>query len=91
MAESKLSIREALKMLHPNAAERVKATRWYTYAAILDHALYGGSVPDKKISTIAMPAGVTIPGVGENQIDLRRVLRELAHECEAMALVEATK
>lgn len=90
MSESKLSVRDALKMLHPNAAERVKATRWYTFATILDHMLYDGDVIDKT-KAMSMPAGIGIAGIEGNSVNIRRVLRELAHECETMALVEATK
>jgi hypothetical protein len=90
MSQSKLSVREALKMLHPNAADRVKSTRWYAFAMILDHALYDGDIADKK-KGLSMPAGIGIAGIDDSTVDLRRVLRELMHECEAQALVEATK
>jgi hypothetical protein len=90
MAESKMSVHDALKLLHPNAAERVKATRWYVFAQLIDDALYNGTIADRKVF-MSLPAGIGIMGVDGNQVDLRKALRDLAHECEAMALVEATK
>lgn len=90
MAESKMSVQEALELLHPNAAERVKATRWYAFAAILDNALYNGCITDSTMH-LSMPSGAGILGVEGNRVDLRKALRDLMHECERMALVEATK
>lgn len=89
MAQSNLSVNEALKMLHPNAVGRVKATRWYIFAQIIDQALYSGRILDTTMS-MSMPSGINILGVDGNQVDTRKALRDLMHECERMALVEAT-
>lgn len=92
MAESKMSPREAMSLLHPNAADKVKATRWWAYATMLDQVLYGGHIPDRAIYVGTLPSGHGIAGVeSDGMANFRRVLRELAHECEALALVEATK
>lgn len=47
MAESKMSVRDALKLIHPNATERVEATKWWAFAQVIDHALYDGDIADK--------------------------------------------
>lgn len=37
-----------------------------------------------------MPDGIGILGIDGSKVELRKVMRDLMHECERMALVEAT-
>jgi hypothetical protein len=82
-------MQEVRKFLGSKTAERMKATKWWAYARIIDHALYDGDIADKK-KGLSMPAGIDIPGIDGASVDLCRVMRELAHECERMALLEVT-
>ena len=84
------------KFLGSKIVEEMRKTKWYAFARVIDHCLYYGGIEDKTFHPIfGYPNGVDIPGVrlGEHrntQVDLRRVMRELQHECERMALLEAT-
>lgn len=81
--------RDVAGLLGPKALERMKATKWYAFARILDHCLYYGGIENKTKDVFDLP-DVELAGVEGNSVDLGRVMRELQYECERMALLEAT-
>lgn len=89
----------------PETMKRMQKTKWYALARFLDDILYNGRDalrdPKNPHSTCfqtsnevfvgdAVPAGVVILGHEGSYINTAKGLRELAHECERMALKEVT-
>lgn len=81
---------DVTKFLGSKAVADMKKTRWYAYARIIDHCLYYGGIENQTKDVFGYPEAVILSGVEGSKVDLRRVMRELQHECERMALLEAT-
>lgn len=86
---STIKAQDVTALLGPKTVERMKQTKWYAFARILDHCLYYGGIENKTKDVFDLP-DVEIPGIDGNSVDLGRVMRELQHECERMALLEVT-
>ncbi len=90
----------------PSTLERMKRTKWYALARFLNEVLYNGDVKleDPKneytrrfmtsekayVGEGVVPAGAHILGHEGAYIEVAKGLRELANECERMALKEVT-
>lgn len=77
------------KFLGSKTIQNMKKTQWYTFARIIDHCLYHGGIESKTKDVFDLP-DIEMPGIEGNKVDLARVMRELQHECERMALLEVT-
>jgi hypothetical protein len=81
---------EVMKFLGSKTRKDMEQTRWYAFARIIEHCLYYGGIERKTRDVFGLPDNVVLPGVEGNKVDLARVMRELQHECDRMALLEAT-
>lgn len=87
---SSATVRDATKFVGQKTLAEMKRTRWYAFARILEDLLYYRSLDSN-----CLPGSVenmSIMGVdpGGRVVDLKKVLRDLAHDCERQALLEVT-
>lgn len=84
------TVRDATKFVGQKTIAEMKLTRWYAFARILEDLLYYRSFDSNVLP--GRVENVSIAGIDErgNVVDLKKALRDLAHDCEEQALLEVT-